>query len=262
MSPLSLRPSSFVEGGGLIDDVDVTVQQATFVLWDYNGQVNPAVPALAMTLAQEDGSTIDQYFAAGDAKYFVPSKDDKTPAEDNMGPFLLQVGDKAGLNNNTNAAKFIISLVNAGFPEDKLEKGDISVLEGLKFHLKREAVKRTGLVRTGKNAGREQTVITCAKILSMPGESKPASTLGKPKANGAAAASNGGGGHEEEATSVLLEVLSEADGTLPKAKLSTMAFQKLKGNPNQKEISKLLFADTFIKSVDGIKLEGGIVSIA
>lgn len=258
MSPLSLRPSTFVEGGGLLDDVDVTVKQSVFAFYDYNGTVSPPSPSLGLTLVDPDGKEHDQFFSAGDAKYFSPSADDKNPSD--IGKYLVAVGDKTAVNNNTNLAKFIASLVNAGFPEDKLESGDISILEGLEFHLKREAVKRTGLVRTGKNAGREQTVITVAKIIRLPWE-KGASTS---KAASSAKPTNGAAPADDISTKageVLLEVLMENDGKLPKAKVSTAAFGKLKGDPNQKAISQLLFKDDFIKSVDGVKLEGGVVSM-
>lgn len=273
MAPMSLRPSTFTEGG-LLDDVDVRVTAASFLLYDYGGKSTRGVsPALGLTITHQEGDETkenDQYFSAGDAAYFYPSKDNASKSSDNMGDYLIPIGDKQGLNGNTNLAKFLTSLVNAGYPEDKLDNFKASDLVGLEFHLKREAVKRTGLIRTGPNANREQTVITVSKIIKLPwetGTAKPAATTKAAtngKANGAAAApAAGDGALVEKCNETLMMVLMEAGGgPLPKTKAATLAFNALKGDPMQKIVSQSLYKDDILHQLPGIAFDGAAVRLS
>lgn len=263
---LSLRPSTFVEGGGLIDDVDVKVTAAKFLMFDYQGKADVEVPALGLTIVDPDGKEHDQFFSAGDAKFFMPGDGD-TPARE--GDELVATGDKAALNTNTNLAKFLESLVNAGWPEDKLDDFKASSLVGLEFHIKREAAKRTGLIRTGKNAGRESTVFTCSKIIRYPWEKAkagvaakaPAATVAASKPNGKAAPAPANDEVAAIAQEQVMAILLENDGSLAKNKLATAVFGAMKGDANQKAVSQLLMKDDFLKSIEGVSIEGGVVSL-
>lgn len=221
-TPISLRPSDAV-AGGLIDDIDAIITDAKFMMYDYNGTVDPAVPALGIELETKDGGKYEEYLSAGDAKYFVPSGDGKT---------LTKVGDKDHLTNSCKLMVFMGELVNAGFPEDKLGAGDISVLKGLNAHFQRKADKaRAGLVRTGKNADRQQTTLVVTKIHAMPGEKAAASTPNKPVAGAPTTASKPAasapvnGISDDLAMNLVIELLGETN-PIPKNKISQLAFKK------------------------------------
>ena len=56
----SVNPCPFatpvdLHAGGLIDDCDVTLKELRFVLWDYDGKADADVPALRVTMENEDG---------------------------------------------------------------------------------------------------------------------------------------------------------------------------------------------------------------
>lgn len=249
--------------GGLIDDIDVTILDARFAQWDYNGNIDHAVLALGIQYQDGEGKTYDQYYSAGELTYFVPSED---------GSRAVPVGDKSMLADTCNAWKFIASLIEAGFPVPLLEAGDITCLTNMKVHVKQYAQPvRQGLIRGGKNADRPQTVLLVDAILEMPagaggvkkGIGKP--TAGKPvtarpttaspakpglgagktpppttrtttspsKVNGAAAAApapdapaNDAG---DELTMIARQIVEEivgASGQLAKKDLNTLVFRK------------------------------------
>lgn len=194
---VSLAPSTFIEGG-LFSDLDMTIGDAKFAEWDYNGTISPPVLAMGVQFIDENGKTYDQYFSAGDLKRFVPSED---------GNMAIPVGDAQAMNNNTNAAKFLMSLCECGFPEELIGPGDLSALVGTKVHVVRVAQpKREGLIRD-KQSDRPDTVLLVTKLIALPGQAatakkglgakKPAATatVGKPalgaKAPAATAAAAG-----------------------------------------------------------------------
>jgi hypothetical protein len=174
MSPVSFNPKTFVEGG-LIDDVDVEFVEVQFCQYDYNGASDPVLALGVKMRAEQDGQLkdFDQYYSAGSLEHFVPSAD---------GYGLEPVGGKTSLNSNTNTAKFFQSLLEAsnGGLEEVLNSGNVAGLVGLKCHVARVAQpKRSGIIRTGKNADREATVLLVNRIIAYPGQAVPA-TPAKP----------------------------------------------------------------------------------
>ena len=118
----SLSPSTYVEGGGLLNDVNVKWKECRFELWDYQGTQPNAVPALKVTMEVEDmEEPVDQYFSAGSARDWIPSKD---------GRKLMSAGVARGINKTSNLAILINSLIEAEFPPDRIEE-DCTVFEGL-----------------------------------------------------------------------------------------------------------------------------------
>lgn len=269
---VSLKPTDMTHGGGLVDDIDVTIKECKFVSYDYNGKATEAALALGITLVDDDGNEYDQYFSAGSLKDFVPSKDGKQ---------ALPVGTKTSMNDGSNFAIFLLSMVNAGFPEDKIES-DISVFENTYLHIKRiPQPKRSGIADTN-TSGREKTVITAEKIHTLPWDNKgkkvaPGKTAsgapkvgGKPavaaaasgKANGAAAAVEVSEELTNQAQMAVMEAVEGAGGTLPKAKLSQVLFKQLIKDPNRNDIVSLAFKDDFL-AADGMpwSYDGTIVSM-
>lgn len=255
---ISLAPSTFSQGGGLIDDVDVEVVDAQFVMFDYNGKVAVAVPALGLELKElgDEGKVHQQYFSCGDAAYFAPSDD---------GNSLIPTGDRTSINTTSKAGMFLISLVNAGVPETLLASGNIKDIVGMKFHVNQIAApKRPGLQNQKEGA----TDLIVTKLISLPGEKAPARTglgaktppanMAAPKPNGAAAAATQGtGGTVDEALAsatveAIIGVLAENDGTVLLKDVSAKLFKAVdKGNPLRASITKLAFDKEWLKSVSG-----------
>src|SRR2546428_11523323 len=255
----SLRPSDFTTGG-LIDDVDVTVTEARFVMWDYAGQVRDAVPALAVTM--ETGGegtpiteTYTQYYSAGDSRNLMPSSDGKA---------LEVVGGSGGLKSSSNAGNFLVSLVNAGFPEERLLDGDISVMDGLEAHVHRiPQPERKGLVKTPKQGDREATILVVSKIHRFPWEKAKAKAAGASvskmppskgpataaEAHAAAAAHGAPQGNEaqvEKARTVVLGILTQLGGSVLKNRLTAEEFKRLASDPDRQAIVGMVYHDAFI----------------
>jgi hypothetical protein len=246
---LSLRPSD-AQAGGFLDDLDVTLREARFVIWDYMGKANPAV-ALKVTMEETDGITHEQYYSAGDPNKVTPSPDGKT---------LIPQAGATGLNNNTNALAFISSIINAGFPEDKLGS-DASVFDGLGAHVNQVAQpKRAGL----KDQKEGKTYLLVTKITRLPWDAAtPKAAKGAPVNRTAAPAgpravaptptatpvpSNGAATPEmiEKARGTVISILTEKGGSVPRSKLSQEAFRLLSNDPDRNAIVKLVYDDGFL----------------
>lgn len=246
MSGALLQPSSFTQGG-LIDDIDVTIQSSRFELYDYDGKVQSPTLALHLSLVDDDGLVSEQYYSAGDPKFFVPSKDGKE---------AVPVGSKTTLSAGSNAAMFLVSLVNAGYPEDQMGS-DVSVFEGMKVHVGRVAQpKRSGIIKGGDDNGREKTVLCVTKIISMPGQA-PVSKgkAATPKAAGKAAAPaqqslpDGGDDLDATLTEVVMEALGEAGGTIAKKAIAQVVFKAAAFSGDAKAraaATKRVFSDEFL----------------
>ena len=250
----SLRPSDFTTGG-LIDDVDVTVSEARFVMWDYAGQVRDPVPALAVSMeVGGEGTplteTYTQYYSAGDARNLMPSSDGKA---------LDVIGGSGGLKTSSNAGQFLVSLVNAGFPEDRLLEGDISVMDGLEAHVHRiPQPERKGIVKDpGKT--REATILVVSKIHRFPWDAKKPKTTGGGSVSRmpAAKASTGpstaaeahavaGAAHMEKARTVVLGILTGSGGSILKNRLTAEVFKVLASDPDRQAIVGLVYQDSFL----------------
>ncbi len=272
---VSLKPSNAVVGG-LIDDVNVEWKECRFESWDYNGKSPVKVPALKVTMADVDtGDEHEQYWSMGSAKDWAPGPDGKE---------LISVGSATALKSNSNGMILLTSLVNAGFPEEKFGD-DVSELEGMVCHMIRvPAPKRTGLVKDKRTRedGREfeETVLVVESISKLPWEKAkpkpkvtPAGTqsgAGKKKPTSSGGSAGGGAGANAELSSdivsrtvdFIMEVLGESGGEVAKKDLATMAFQKLKDDPNRNQIVQLVFKDEFLSGGAGPwTFENGIVKI-
>jgi len=244
---VSLNPESFTEGGGLIDDVDAIFKSCSFEMFDYNGKVIPPVPSLRADL-EVDGEEVTQYWSMGSAQDWMPSDD---------GMQLIAVGKVTGIRASSNGGIFLKSLIDAGFPVDKIGS-DISAINGMQAHLIRvPAPKRAGLKKTPRADGREydDTILTVSEILALPGEKKnpagkpKATPKGKPAAAAKAAATeeDGGGEVEGKALEAVMAILAEA-GSIAKKDLPAKIFQTMKADPDRNAVVKLVFDDKFLSN--------------
>lgn len=269
MGKISLRPSTFAQGGGLIDDADVEIVRARFTI-GYGPDSTVDATTLCLTLKDTDDVEHFQYYSCGNG--FVPSE---TGDDETRGKELTPVGDKTAPSGSSNMAMVINSLINAGMPEDLLDSGDISAIEGVKGHVNRiPAPKRQGIVRQGKNADREQTVLVFTTVTGLPGEApkgKAGAAKAKPTATGAAKASKENVAAATEAdeelvmelSGYLFEVLAEVgDAGLKKVALVPKLFKLIPNGDTKKALLALAAKDEVLGSIDGIEFAGGIVKMA
>jgi hypothetical protein len=243
------KPSEFAVGGGLLDDVDVKVTQARIVMFDYNG-TQQKQPAVELTLDHGDAEPAIQDWTVGKATDWQPSED---------GTQLIAIGRATQINASSNAAILLKSLVDAGFPEDKITDA-ITFLEGLEGHVMRvPAPVRKGL--TGQKEG--QTILTFASITKMPWDSgKKAAGKAAPKAGAKAttqkapapAAEETSGEEvtiESQTADILLEILAGCgDAGIAKSALpgAIMKAAAALDTTARKAIVQLAFKDDFLKS--------------
>lgn len=237
---ISMNPNVFT-AGGLIDDIDIEITDAATTMFDYGGNSVPT-PALALELTDVNGTQHVQYYSVG-------KPEDWTPEDSGEG--FVAVSGKTSINNSTNLGKFLTSMVNAGFPADRLDDGNLKVVIGTKAHVLQEVQEqRKGLIRTGKNADRPQTLLLVSKIISLPGESVTAKTSTAPTSKAAVGGKTNGGAKtpppaqqpattsaqapaeaatgdlDEQITTVVIEALTGGDGTpLAKKDLTKLVFQ-------------------------------------
>jgi hypothetical protein len=218
------------------------------------GKANPSV-ALKVSMEDENGITHEQYYSAGDPKRL-------TPIEEGKGVVGVESSPN-GLTSSTNAVAFITSLINAGFPEDKITN-DVSVFDGMTVHVNQVAQpKRPGL----KDQKENKTYLLVTKIVRMPGEAAPVKPAkGAPVQKAATGPrpvpANAGPtptpspapvpGAEPSADVVakaratVLEILAQKGGAIPKQKLPTEAFRALSNDPDRNTIVTLVFQDAFL----------------
>jgi len=240
-----LNPKGFSEGGGLLDDINATVKEARFEIFDYQGKGN-AAPSARFTLSLEDGSEVSQNWSCGKATDWTPSEDGKT---------LVAIGRATSLNRQSNVALLLESIVNSGFPEDRIGD-DITIFEGMEAHFVRvPAPERKGLTKRTDAQGNviEQTVLVVDKIIKLPWEKKASAPKGQakapasaPKAPARAAAE--GEDLTEVASAAVLEILAENPDGVAKAQLPALLFKKLASHPKKAQIMQVAFKNEFLSS--------------
>jgi len=253
----SLNPESFTEGGGLIDDVDVTFEECRFEMFDYQGAMAPpGSPSLKVVMKTEEDEKMDQYYSMGAAKDWLPSED---------GTQLVSVGSASGIRASSNGGIFLKSLIDAGFPADKIGS-DISVIDGLRCHVIRvPEPARSGLKKTKKQEEREEkygpkTILVVSEILTLPWEKEKPKGKAKPAGKPAAAKSKAApaptpvqeeaeGDGLDSAVNAIMGILAES-GTATKKELPGKLFQVLKDDPNRNEAIKMAFDDDFLADED------------
>ena len=248
MEGLSLKPSDATVGG-FLDDVDVTIAEARFTVWDYQGKAAPTI-ALRVSFEDQEGGTHQQYYSCGDPTKLHPSTD---------GRAIVALVPGVGINQGTNAIAFISSLVNAGFPEDRLTN-DVQIFDGLQCHVNQVAQPK----RPGLKDQKDKTYLLVTKILRLPWEAAPPkASRGAPKTNARptpvpapvattaptpspAPVGEASGERVEKARGVVLQVLMEKGGTLAKTKLPTECFRAMANDADRNAVVQLVFQEGFL----------------
>lgn len=264
---VSLRPSNFSQGGGLIDDVDVEIVRARFG-FGYGGQSSAEdATTLQITLKDSEGEEHHQYYGCGTG--FVPSE--VGDAEEN-GKMLVPVSDRQQPSGSSNMAIFVTALVNVGLDESLLDDGDISALEGTYGHVNRvPAPKRDGLPkREGRNADRPATILVFTELKDKPAASKPNGKVTAKPAGKAAPAKTAPAAAKPSASDELTEELTlELMGAFAAGEVESMKkidiakalFKTVDAtNPNKKALIGLAAKDDVLASLEGFTFEKGVLT--
>jgi len=272
----SILPSNAVQMG-LLDNFDGVITDAKFTPWDYNGK-SKEVLALAVEITPEDDKAFVQYYSAGEKalKNF-----NILPGNTRVKAVNAAVG---GLPQNSNAVKFLGSLVSGGLTEDQMvtpdgNSDDVSVLVGVKAHFHRVAnPKQAGMKSSDKDGGNDNTVLLVEKVIAIGvtvQAAAPASTPGKPagkpnKANGkvvtpvapAEPAPTVLANIDERAAELVLAKVAENGGSAKKQELAKYAYDTLAGDPARNSILTRIAQDTFLGQ-DGQpwSYDGSVVSL-
>lgn len=247
-------PSNMSEGGGLIDDVVAVFSNVRLTVFDYEGKGSSSFGVM-VDLEIEGGEPVNQFWSLGKAADWK--------SDDGLVPIAL--GRQTQLNVKSNGGILITSIVNAGFPEDKITDS-VAFMEGMKAHLIRvPAPERKGLVKTPRADGKvyESTILTVDQILQLPWEKKGKAATKSATAKGA---SQKGGeappNVDEEAVNAVISLLAESEGeAIAKSKLPGMVFKKVATSPNKSAILAKVMTDEFLSSHDEWVYENGKVSM-
>jgi len=171
VNKVSIRPSDMVDSGGAPVDRNLLVRDAKFVIFQYTKKDgSPALKpdgtpaktiAAEITLLDDEGNENVQHYSVGDPERFVPSGDGKT---------LVSVSGAESISKSCNFHILMNGLVNAGFPENRLDD-DISSLKGLyAYWIGVPEPKRPGLARTAEQDARTRVIPVPSQIHKLPWE--------------------------------------------------------------------------------------------
>ncbi len=244
MGNVSLRPDQASEGGGLIDDFDGVISDMRFIMTDYQGSMVEAIPTCEVKF-DIDGEEASQMYSVGGTGDFAP---------DETGHGLNKLKSKSTLTKTCKFIMLVDSIVEAGFPLNKLDASDVSPLIGLDGHWLRKVVVYKGLKKKGD---RDDTALLCTKINKLPWENTGKSTKGKSKGKQVDE------GFALSVASIIQGVLIEHDGEIAKKNLISALFKNddMKALDDKKEALKLASDDTFLKLRDEWKYEDGVLKM-
>lgn len=256
---LSFAPDDMAEGGGLLDNIRATITGGAFEVTNYGGKAKQKVFAARLDLEEQNGTAHeDQWWKMGDVEDWVAI---------NGGRGFDRAGVKDAVNKGTNFGIFMNSLIDAGFPADKLTP-DIGCLFGLEAHFQQQIVEGRDKIKSKDGSKEYDPKVLCvAEIFSFPWEKKSKAKTGGGKKSSAkgkgTTESNGADTGVEDATAqiiteILLEVAEQSeDGTveIPKKSLGTSIMKKAKANDDidpkmTNQMVKKAFEDEFLGAQD------------
>lgn len=259
------RPSGFKRGGGFLNNVDAE--------WsDYNFTPTPEAFANAAKRSKKKKNDDDDEFVSLYAELtfkvdgsendtdtttvFVGNANDFEISDD--GKSLTPV-DGGSIYAGKPFAKFIESLVVAGFPESNFPEDEepINYEAALGTRLRlvqktdEEATKRLGKKKSkdGKKEYDRKDVVV-EKVYALPGAGK---TSKSGKSSKPAGKKSKEFDLDEASAEVLIDLLKAAkDSTLQKAHLPNLLVKALKkDNPNREDIRRRVYSDDFLETQAG-----------
>lgn len=246
MGDVDIRPDLASEGGGLIDDFDGTITGMKFVMTDYDGAMPDPVPVCQVTFDVEGEESVQLYSVGGKGDF----------APDDTGHGLRKLKSKATLTKTCKYIMLVDSIIKAGFPVNKMDAKDNSSIVGMSGHFLRQAIEYEGLKK--KKEDRDSTVLLCTKVIKLPWEND---TKGKAKGKGKAVAADDE--LSEKTAGIVMELVAGAGGEMSKKDMLSALLKNDEMNAldDKKGALKLAADDSWLKSREEWKLDGGVLSI-
>lgn len=243
MGNVDIRPDLCSEGGGLIDDFDAVISDVRFGL-SPDGYVSGQPVTLCLVRFDVDGEEHTVLFTIGGEGDFVA---------DDTGRGLNKLKSKATLTKTCKFIMFVNSLVESGFPLNRLDPQDVSPIIGTYGHFLRKAVEYKGLKK--KSDERENTVLLCTKILQLPWDATPKQRKGKGKAVDANLADTVAG--------IIQGIVLVNDGEIAKKDLLSALFanEDINAMDDKKGALKVASSDSFLKEREEWSYEGGVLKM-
>lgn len=257
---VSLRPGD-AQQGGFLDDVDVTFREVSAEIFDFNGKSKPGT-CIKVAFETEDGQEKIEYYRVGSPEKLVPSGDRRR---------ILAVGGATGIMSRSKGYHLITSIINAGFPEDKVSD-DVSVFSGLRAHVNLTTLPEKFKGDDGQD--KENKAVLVTKILSLPWEnqgpakggakraSAPRAAATSAPAQQAAAAPAADGAIAEKAAATVSEIIAEAGGSIARVKLNQQVFRKLANDSDRNAVVQLVGNPEFLKGREEFSFDGTNVEYA
>lgn len=258
----SLLPDEMVSGG-LADDFDGIVREACYAPFDYMGNIDEPVLAIALKIerldvgkdADDDDRFIQQYWSAGSMEHFRPSMDGKEATsgegmEMGAGVYALRVGSKTALNNNTNAAQLMRSLLDAQFPRDKFSP-DVRFMEGIKGHWNRLPPDKKGgqfKDQTAEQAAKaSKRDVLCLTRFDGVEAGKAGPTSGKSASS--TSATGASSGIDEKLVAIVIGVVKPGAPAVKKTALSGAVLKAAKGDKDVNAMVKRVTNTEFLEGL-------------
>lgn len=204
----ALLPENAV-GGGAVPDGDYIIKSAVAQMFNYGGK-GPDVPAITFLFVSKADPAIqyEQSYAAGKNSELHESADGKR--------FKT-------ISKNSNAFQILASLVNSGFPKDRVDD-DVTVFVGTTVTVVNTAQpKRPGMADQVEG----KTIPLVTKILALPGTKAATTTSTSKPAAASTNHKNGEGELTPKCVELIQSILGEAtDNTMSRVKLSTQVMLK------------------------------------
>jgi len=266
----SLNPDDMMQGG-LPSDFRGKITEAVYVKWDYDGKIDNPVLAARITIAGDElDNPIVQHWSAGDLAAFVPSDEDGDETDE--GEYIVRVGKRAEMNNNTNFAHLMKSILDSGeaakgkpFGRKQLTPS-LACLVGLDAQWDRvPQQKRSGMTDVTapeeaedapKKRGKDILVVT--EVFGYDPDGADEAPAAKPKAKVKAAPVED---EDEEVTEdeesevspldakidkAIAKELANAGGSLKKGKLATAMLKAFGTDKDKKKIIERCSEDEFL----------------
>lgn len=252
---ISLNPNSFVSGG-LLNDTDVEIVEARYVLFDYQGTVDTAYSRTALRLQMRtlDGSQeATEHLTLGSTSDFIPNDKDG-------GVTLVSLAGKTSLGRRSKLYFFLQSLADAGADVSRLDSGRADELEGLKIHIVRKPMPDLGgleITRRGKKQDQQIEYIHVSKLIDWPkkgGRDKAPANVAAPVQQKAAVS--------EQARNAAIELLFDVGR--PGMAVRRLAMEAMKRTSNldpqtRNQVSRLLANESFLAEC-GVTVSNGAIA--
>lgn len=274
---MGARPSQFKKGGGFLNNVDGVITSYEFTD-EFNGEaftpgkVNGKEKfhsLYCLLSARVDGADEDVT-----TTLFVGGFDDFTIEDD--GHTLVAVEEGRELGANTAFAKLISTLVEAGFPETNLPEDSINFesIIGTRVRFAQRdnpEMKAKGKKRVDKKTGKEYPYqdLVIDQVYSLPvtetarpaakGASKPAAAKG---AKAAPKVADAGAAVAELATETLQTIVTEAGGSISKAKAGMKIIAKLMKHELRNSVQKWAANDANLAGIDGLEYDAATSTLS